>query len=134
MPRLLAIDFGERRIGLATSDATGSLVTARKVLSRRNDEAAADEIVRFCRDEEIEGVVLGVPRSPEGIESPFAGRVRSFGRKLERQIGLPVVYHEETLTSWEAERQDNPGPGSRDDEAAAVLLRDYLTVGEHRPR
>ena len=135
MPRILAIDFGEKRIGLATCDATGQVVAARKPLLRRSDAAAAREIARFCRDEEVEAIVLGVPRSPEGVESPFAERVRSFGDKLSREIDLPVDYHEETLTSWAAQRE---APFQAKEEidrgAGAILLSDYLAAlsAEHR--
>ena len=128
MPRILAIDFGEKRIGLATCDATGQVVAARRTLSRRSDAAAVLEIARFCREEEVEAIVLGIPRSPEGVESPFAGRVRSFGDKLSREIAAPIDYHEETLTSWEAQREGAfQTKGEVDRGAAAILLSDYLT-------
>jgi putative Holliday junction resolvase len=126
--RILAVDFGEKRIGLATSDASGTLATPRRTLSRREDEAAVDEILAFCREEEIGTILLGIPRSPEGVESPFADRVRSFARKLERRTTLPVRFHEETLTSDEAARRLPPGSPreAADRTAAAVLLEDYL--------
>jgi putative Holliday junction resolvase len=129
--RVLAVDFGERRIGLATSDATGSLATPRATVKRADDRSAAEEIARFCRDEEVELVVLGLPRSPEGVESPFAARVRSFARRLAREVSVPVVFHEETLTSIEAAR-DLPRGSPReavDRAAAAVLLEDFLRHG-----
>jgi putative Holliday junction resolvase len=127
MPRLLAIDFGEKRIGLATCDATGQVVAARRTLARKNDAEAAREIARFCANEEVQAIVLGLPRSPSGAESPFARRVRSFCEKLSREVELPIHYHEETLTSWEAERAA-PGlsKGEVDRNAAAILLSDYL--------
>ena len=126
--RVLAVDFGEKRIGLATSDASGRLATPRRTLERRDDEAAARTIAAFCREEEVERVVFGIPRSPEGAESPFASRVRSFARKVAARTGLPVDFHEETLTSVEAVRR-LPRRSSRalvDREAAAVLLEDFL--------
>jgi putative holliday junction resolvase len=127
MHRFLAVDFGEKRIGLATCDATGQVVAARRTLSRKNDTEAARQIARFCAEEEVQAIVLGVPRSPAGVESPFARRVRSFGQKLSRELDLPIHYHEETLTSWEAKRSA-PGLSKEeiDREAAALLLSDYL--------
>lgn len=127
MPRILAVDFGEKRIGLATCDATGQVVAARRTLARKSDARAAAQIARFCAEEEVEAIVLGVPRSPSGAESAFARRVRSFGDKLSREVGLPIHYYEETLTSWEAERA-RPGLSKEeiDREAAALLLSDYL--------
>ena len=131
--RLLAIDFGERRIGLATSDAAGVLATPRRTLERRGDEGAITEILAFCREEEIGEILLGIPRSPEGVESPFADRVRSFARKLGRATDLPIRFHEETLTSDEAARRLSPGSPreAADRTAAAVLLEDYLAHLAH---
>jgi putative Holliday junction resolvase len=128
MDRILAIDFGERRIGLATSDASRRIATPRRTLDRRGDDAAVAEILRFCREEEIGMILLGIPRSPEGVESPFARRIRSFARKLEARTALPVRFHEETLTSDEASRRLPPGSarGEVDRMAAAVLLEDFL--------
>jgi putative Holliday junction resolvase len=127
--RILAIDFGEKRIGLATSDASGLLATPRRTIGRSDDEAAIREILAFCGEEEIGSILLGIPRSPEGVESAFAGRVRSFARKLSARTELPVRFHEETLTSDEASRRLPPGAAKEavDRTAAAVLLEDYLS-------
>jgi len=126
--RILAIDFGEKRIGLATSDASGKLATPRSTLERRGDEAALRDILRFCAEEEIGLILLGIPRSPEGVESPFAARIRSFAGKLEKATALPLRFHEETLTSHEAARRvSRRAPrGDVDRMAAAVLLEDFL--------
>ena len=129
--RILAIDFGEKRIGLATSDASGLLATPRRTLERRSDGSVVEEILQFLREEEIGLVLVGIPRSPEGLESPFASRIRSFTAKLAAQITIPVRFHEETLTSNEAARRLPPGAAREeiDRMAAAVLLEDYL---QHR--
>jgi putative Holliday junction resolvase len=129
MARILAVDFGEKRIGLATSDASGSLATPRVTLRRASDAAVLEELVRFCGQEEIALSVFGIPRSPEGVESPIAARIRSFAAKFGRRTGLPVRFHEETLTSNEAARRLT-GRARREDldrTAAAVLLEDYLS-------
>lgn len=127
MPRILAVDFGEKRIGLATSDASGSLATARRTVLRRDDADAAEQIRRFCGEEEVELVVFGIPRSPEGAESPFAVRIRSFASKFAAVAGLPILFHEETLTSNEAARRAGAARGAGlDPVAAAVLLEDFL--------
>ncbi|HEY1252803.1 MAG TPA: Holliday junction resolvase RuvX [Thermoanaerobaculia bacterium] len=136
MPRILAVDFGEKRIGLATSDESGTVATPRRTLLRRSDEDAVDALERFCRDEEIALVLFGIPRSPDGVESAFAERIRSFAAKLTRRTGLPLRFHEETLTSDEAGRRlhGSPARTGLDAMAAAVLLEDYLQSVESRAR
>ncbi len=136
MARILAVDFGEKRIGLATSDASGSLATPRITLRRKRDEVVIEELARFCEREEIALTVIGIPRSPEGIESPIAARIRSFAAKFGQRTGLPVRFHEETLTSNEAARRLNRRASAEDLDrtAAAVLLEDYLaSVGPEVP-
>ncbi|HJW14991.1 MAG TPA: Holliday junction resolvase RuvX [Thermoanaerobaculia bacterium] len=126
--RILAIDFGEKRIGLATSDATETLATPRRTLVRKDDAGAAAAILRFCEEEEIGLLLVGLPRSPQGVESPFAARIRSFAARLARETRIPIRFHEETLTSNEAARRLPPGARREDLDrtAAAVLLEDYL--------
>ncbi len=136
--RILAIDFGEKRIGLATSDATQTLATPRKTLQRGSDERAAREILEFCAQEEIGLLLLGLPRSPAGEERaphPFASRIRSFAAKLAARTAIPVRFHEETLTSNEAARRLAPGAAREDLDrvSAAVLLEDYLRHQSRKP-
>lgn len=129
MARVLAVDFGEKRIGLATGDTLGGLATPRRTIARSSDDAAAKEIARFCRQEQVETLLVGVPRSPEdGRESGIAPRVRSFAEKVARAAALPLEFHEETLTSDEAARRLRGRRSSAgvDAEAAAVLLEDWL--------
>jgi putative Holliday junction resolvase len=136
MPVVVAVDFGEKRIGLATSDASGQLATPRVTLQRKSDGAAIAALARFCREEESELVVFGIPRSPDGVESPFAVRIRSFASRFARETGISVRFHEETLTSDEAARR-LPRRASREDLdriAAAVLLEDYLQSTGAEPR
>jgi putative holliday junction resolvase len=131
--RILAVDFGEKRIGLATGDFPGGLATPRSTLARCADQKAAREIARFCREEEIGMLLVGVPRSPEGKESAIVPRIRSFAEKLALATLLPVELYEETLTSDEAARRlrGRRSRGGVDAEAAAVLLEDWLA---HRGR
>ena len=130
MGRILAVDFGERRIGLATSDASGTLATPRVTLVRKSDAAAIEELARFASQEEVTLVVFGIPRSPEGVESSIAARIRSFASKLEQRTRLPIRFHEETLTSNEAARRLSRRASKEDIDraAAAVLLEDFLST------
>jgi putative Holliday junction resolvase len=124
--RYLAIDFGERRIGLATSDATGLIATPRRTILRASDRAAIAEIVGFARDEEVEGIVVGLPHHADGQENALAPRVRSFARKLSEALALPVAFVDEHLTSRAA--ADRYPSAEIDAAAAAVLLDDFLST------
>ena len=123
--RYLAVDFGEKRIGLATSDASGMIATPRRTVPRRSDRAAIASIADFARREEVEALLVGLPHHDDGRENALAPRVRSFARKLGEALELPVAFADEHLTSHAA--------GSRypnaeiDAAAAAVLLEDYLS-------
>jgi putative Holliday junction resolvase len=134
--RVLAVDFGERRVGLAVSDATGEVVVPVGAVLRRSDAQAAAEVAAAAREREVERLVVGVPLRPGGEgESPFAARARSFARRLGEVSGLPVDLHDESLTSASAAaslRAAGLSPtrrsGGLDAEAAAELLRDWLAA------
>lgn len=123
--RYLAVDFGEARIGLATSDASGSLATPRKTILRKSDEKALEEIRKLALEEEIEAVVVGLPHHGDGTESELAPRVRSFARKLAARLLLRVHLVNEHLTTREAGRRFGTAVDP-DAGAAAVLLEDFL--------
>ena len=125
--RYLGIDFGERRIGLATADSEGGLATPRKTLVRHSDEEAVAAIVRFAREEEVGAVVIGLPRHSDGADNRLAPRVRSFARKLEAGLELPVRLVNEHLTTVEAGRRA-PGNAGLDAAAAAVILEEFLAA------
>ena len=131
--RVLAVDFGEKRIGLAVSDETGRVVVPVGVVSRSSDAQAAAAVAAAAKDREVSRLVVGHPVNADGTESGFSRRVRNFARRLEEASGLPVDLHGEGLTSVDAERNlvDAGVPGkrrgaARDAEAAALLLRDWF--------
>ena len=133
--RILAVDFGEKRVGLAVSDESGEIVVPVGVVSRRSDAQAASEVTAAAREREVGLLVVGLPVRPEdGTDSPFAARVRSFARRLAEVSGLPVELHGEALTSASAESALREAGLSRDRrsaaldaEAAAELLRDWMS-------
>jgi putative Holliday junction resolvase len=133
--RVLAVDFGERRIGLAVSDPSGEIVLPVGAVARRSDAQAAAEVAAAAREREVERIVVGLPVRADGEgESPFAARARGFARKLAEAAGLPVELHGEAFTSVSAEGSlREAGLGGRrraaalDAEAAAELLRDWLS-------
>jgi putative Holliday junction resolvase len=133
--RVLAVDFGEKRIGLAVSDETGRVVVPVGAVARVSDAQAAADVARAATEREVSRVVVGLPRNLDGSEGAIARRARNFARRLEQALGLPVHLHGEALTSVAAEAAlEDAGVGlrsrasRRDAEAAAILLRDWLSA------
>lgn len=131
--KVLAIDFGEARIGLAISDPAGRLAFPLETLHRRNDALAIDRLAEIVGEEEIERLILGEPRNLDGSRGEAVDRVRSFKRKLEARIPVPCDLVDERLTSIEAmERLRSAGidprsqPERIDAIAAQILLEQYL--------
>lgn len=126
---LLGIDLGERRIGIAASDALG--LTARPLTviehkSLREDIARVGELGRRQRAEKI---VVGLPLSMDDSPGPMTRRARRFANALRRELGIAVEMWDERLTSVEAESAVR-GTGRRrellDKVAAAIILQSYL--------
>jgi len=132
--RVLAVDFGEKRIGMAVSDEAGLIVVPVGAFVRKSDAQAAAVVAEAAKEREVERVVVGDPVSLDGSESTTTRRARNFARRLRELSGLEVELHAEGLTTHAAERNlldaGLPAPrraAARDAEAAAVLLRDYLS-------
>lgn len=132
--RILAVDYGRKRIGLAISDEL--CVTARPlaVLNRKNRETDLKKLRQICADYEISRVIVGNPLHITGEAGEMADEASGFAARLQKALRIEVEMVDERLTSWEARGtvQNTAGRTSRhavDDVAAAVLLRDYL---EHR--
>jgi putative holliday junction resolvase len=137
--RVLGIDFGLRRVGLALSDPTATLASPWRRLDRRGSEAdlvrtLAAEIARLAADDDgLEAVVVGWPRRLAGGDNLETPRVEAFARALGAQIAVPVVLQDERLSSREAEsrlavreRDWRRRKEKLDAAAAAVILQDYL--------
>jgi putative Holliday junction resolvase len=130
--RVLGLDHGSRRVGVAVGDTATGMAFARPAIRRRGGATDLDAIAALARDEEIKSVVLGLPRNMDGSEGPQAAAARAFGERLAA-IGLEVVYVDERLTSWEAgERlaaagaRPNRRSGELDSAAARLILQEYL--------
>ena len=138
--RVLGIDYGARRVGLALSDATGTLASPWRLLERPPSEAETlrvlAEVVDALRrdDDGLAAVVVGWPRRLDGSPTHQTALVEAFGRGLEARTGLRVVLQDERLSSHEAdERLAERGDRDRRDRkrkldtaAAAIILQDYL--------
>lgn len=134
--RVLGLDVGERRIGVAISDASGRLAAPLTTISAAPREQALAKIVGLARQEEAVAVVVGLPLTLRGEVGPQAEVVRRFAAELEAAIGLPIHLFDERLTTAAAEQQLRElgvKPEKRkqqiDQVAAAIILQDFL---DHR--
>jgi len=143
--RVLGIDYGARRIGLALSDATATLASPWRMLQRPPSEAETlrmliSEITTLKKDDDgLEAVVVGWPRRLDGSATDQTPIVETFARSLEAQIDVPVVLQDERLSSTEAEsrlaRREKDWRKRKqqlDAAAAAVILQDYLDSRHER--
>ncbi len=136
MPRILGIDYGERRIGVALSDPLGMIAQPLPTITRRRGKRAPfAELERIVADREVDALVVGLPLDEEGDESDWTAEVRAFGDKLALRTGLPVHYVDERMTSARAERAVRASGLSRtqreqkgrvDAAAAALILQAWL--------
>ena len=136
--RVLGLDLGSKRIGLALSDSEASLAFPAgtlKSVGRKVDVAA---LCALIREREVERVVVGHPRHMDGHRGPEAESAERFARALSEAAGIPVDLLDERWTSMEAERAlREMGHDSRrsrkhvDEVAAALILRTYLAMPDH---
>ena len=138
MGRIIGLDVGERRIGVAVSDPSGTL--ARPVTTLRTSgldgnalQVSLDEITRLAADDPLEGIVIGLPRRLDGAPNALTEEVRALHTILVNEVTIPVILQDERLSSYEAERalaeriKDwRKRKGLLDAAAAAVILQDYL--------
>ncbi|MEE8522581.1 MAG: Holliday junction resolvase RuvX [Thermoanaerobaculia bacterium] len=133
--RALGIDFGEKRIGLALSDADGRWALPWKVIERETDRRAIYRIAELARQEDVTLLAVGEPLGLDGTAGPAAARVRRFGDRLAAVTGLPVRWVNEALTTVAAsERLRDAGRGAEqgrglDAVAAQILLQEALDRG-----
>ena len=131
--RILAIDFGEKRIGLALSDPDTRLALPLTTLNRRSDKEAIAAITQIVQDQQVSQLVVGEPLNMDGSRGDSARRTASFARKLQSATGLQCVMVDETLTSIAArDRLIEAGvdlrrhPDRVDAVAAQLLLEEFL--------
>jgi len=134
--RLLGIDYGQRRIGLAVTDADGRIALPRGALQRaRGKRPPFGRIRELAQEVSATAVVLGLPLPLEGEETEWCGEVRRFGEALEVKLQLPVHYQDERMTSVQAERGIRAAGLTRskrrdktrvDESAAALILQAWI--------
>ena len=128
--RVIALDVGERRIGVAISDPTGMLATPHSVIRRRSKAEDFATVARLVAELEAERVVVGLPLSLDGEAGPQARRVTRYAHALAQTLDVPVELHDERYSTVTADALLAEGGRRRrtpiDAAAAAVILQDYL--------
>lgn len=132
----MAVDYGEKRVGLAISDELGMIASPAGFVARRaGKRAPLAEIIRRAEALEAKGFVIGLPLDGEGNETAWTTEVRRVGSELEKRTGLPVRYVDERYTTAaslrtirEMEGSTKGRKGDVDSMAAAILLQHALNV------
>jgi putative Holliday junction resolvase len=121
--KYLGIDYGTKRVGIATSDDGGTMAFPLRVLL--NSRSLAAHIAKICRDEHINTIVMGESLNFQNKHNAIMDKITPFVEELKAATGLPVVYMNEVLSSQEAMHLQ--GDNSENDaSAAAIVLQSYL--------
>jgi putative Holliday junction resolvase len=142
--RILALDYGRARVGMAIADAETALPQPLGTLERINRNEDMRRLRELVREHGVRQIVVGLPLRLDGTRGEMAEEAARFGQRVHKQFGLPVEMVDERLTSWEAERmleeqqgrtihaasskkqkKENARPGV-DAMAAALILKEYL--------
>ena len=131
--KILAVDLGKVRTGLAVSDISEVLASPLCVVEEKNTEILAEKIDQVCKDERISKIVLGLPKNMDGSEGESAQNAKAFGKMLEERTQLPVILLDErgtTITAHNYLNVTNIRGKKRkkfvDSVAATVILQAYL--------
>ena len=131
--RAMAIDYGDRRIGLAVSDLLGMLAGEAWTMEEWDMERAAKRIAQEAKARDVGTLVLGLPKNMDGTEGPRAEKSRAFAELLKRESGLPVVLWDERRSSIEAHailhasgKRERIHRKTVDAVAAGLILEGYL--------
>jgi putative Holliday junction resolvase len=131
--RVLAIDMGSKRVGLAVSDELRLTVRALPALPRTPWKRLLSSLAELCEQFDVRNIVLGLPLRLDGTEGDASQEVRRVGRNLQLSLKLPLFFQDERLTSKDAESslrergfQASEIPERVDSEAASIILSDFL--------
>ncbi|MDD5040329.1 MAG: Holliday junction resolvase RuvX [Patescibacteria group bacterium] len=133
MVKILGIDFGERRVGLAVSIEGSGMALARETISYSTLPELINRIRKICQEDGIERFVIGFPLERDGSEGAAVKKVRAFAAEIKRHFSLPIEYEDERCTSTLASRAMREGGqhdrgmrGRIDQQAAQIILQSYL--------
>ena len=129
--RILSIDWGLKRVGVAVSTPEQTFVFAHPQIANSNSLRAIKDIIKVIESENIVGIVLGLPLRTNGTESDTTKMVRSFADNLAGQTKLPICFIDESLSSFEAEENLGHTKNKKeklDSESARVILENAIAI------
>ncbi|MEN6479740.1 MAG: Holliday junction resolvase RuvX [Anaerolineales bacterium] len=133
MSRLLALDVGDERTGVAISDEAGLLARPLEMIARKPGPGGFHRIAELVRQYDVRAIVVGLPLLPDGSEGKQVASTKAFVRGLSQHVSVPILWHDESDTTRRAREilVDDARSGKRraqliDATAAAVLLQSYL--------
>lgn len=136
--RVMGIDYGDARTGIAISDLLCSIVGTTTVIHSRNPEKTILEIQRLVKENEVTEIVMGLPKNMDGSEGPRAQLCRAFAQKIETVTGMSVSLWDERRTTVEAHNilsahnyHGQKRKNTVDAVAAALILEGYLAFRKH---
>jgi putative holliday junction resolvase len=139
MARVMAVDPGSRRVGIAVSDPTGTIAQPLSAVAAEPSATLVERLAALAREQDAGSLVVGLPRRLDGGLGPEAKAARALAADLRRATGLPVTLVDERLTSVAAERALMAGGASRarrrqlsDQVAAALILQSHLDAERRR--
>lgn len=132
--RVLALDHGSARCGVALADPTGTIVTPLDVVERPDGKDGLAAIVALVEEHEVARVIVGLPLLTDGKHGAQAAAAKSFAGRLGGQVNVPVELFDERFTTRMAQSSISAGAASAEDSlAAAHLLEDWLARNSERP-
>lgn len=139
--RIMGIDYGDARTGVAISDLLCSIVGSATVVPSRNTQKAIDDIVRLAQENQVGEIVVGLPRNMDGTEGNRAELCRAFAEQLKEATGLPVAMWDERRTTVEAHNilsahnyHGQKRKNTVDAVAASLILEGYLAFRKRNNR
>lgn len=133
MQPLMGLDLGTKTIGVAVSDVLRSVATPVETVKRKKFGVDAARLLEICKDRQVGGILLGLPRNMDGTEGPRAQSTRAFARNLSQFTDLPIGFWDERLSTVAAERALLEADTSRakraekiDNVAASFILQGFL--------
>ena len=126
MGRILGLDWGTVRIGVALSDESGTIAQAYAGKPIKQNRSVAVDLRKLVGEYDVARIVIGLPKQVGGTEGASAQAVRAFGSTLKESLKLPIEYEDERFTTVQANKENQTSSNIVDNQAARVMLQQYL--------